>query len=89
VIYDYLGQVVQVDNDFSDPAFAEPLDDVLQDRFATDRDHALGDVLGKRSEAGALAGGEDHGLRWQMAYGRWLITGGNHRHTMWPVCADS
>ena len=62
VVFDFPVVVSHVDHDLAHVVAREVLDDVFQNRLAQDRDHGLGRALGQRPDAGALAGGQDHGF---------------------------
>ncbi len=62
VVDDLVGEVVDVDDDFSDAESAEAREGDFEKGAAGEFDESLGASAGERAEASAEAGGEDHGF---------------------------
>jgi hypothetical protein len=62
VAFDFPVVVRHVDHDFAHIVAGELLDDEFKDWLAQDGNHGLGHALRERTNAGALACGQDHGF---------------------------
>ena len=59
---DDIGQVTGIEHELLDPKAATPFDGVEEHGLSRDWDHALGDGIRERTQAGARAGNQDHCL---------------------------
>ncbi len=65
VVNDHVGEVVDVDDDFSDAEGAQAREGDFEEGATGEFDERFGAIVGERAEAGAEAGGEDHGFHWE------------------------
>ncbi len=62
IVDDQVGEVMDVDDHFVDAEGAQAGEGDFEQRAAGEFDEGLGAMVGERAEAGAEAGGEDHGF---------------------------
>ena len=60
ILLDFLVVISHVHHDLGDAVAHQVLDQVLHDRFPQDGNHRLGPILGQRTNASSLAGGQNH-----------------------------
>ena len=62
VIDDFVGEVMDIENDFTDAEGAQAAQSELKESTTGDSDQRFGAVIGERSQTRAQASGENHGL---------------------------
>ena len=62
IVDDHVGEMVDVDDDFGYAEGAQAREGDFEKRAAGEFDEGFGAIVGERAEAGAKAGGEDHGF---------------------------
>jgi len=70
VVNDHVGEVVDVDDDFSDAEGAQAREGDFEEGATGEFNEGFGAIVGERAEAGAEAGGENHAFHWETGVKR-------------------
>jgi len=81
IVEDLVGEMVDVEDEFGDALGAEAGDGDFEEGAAGEFDECFGAGVGERAEAGAEAGGEDHGFHegrvsFSGRSGEWRVASG-------------